>query len=174
MQNVRRSFSLFYNYQGFKFKVNVVVKGIDQSAVWYYAACDLCGQALTETFEVFYCTQHQIQTPQFMPKIPLLINDHTARMRVMIFGDHARDMTEELAMCTPEKSRDNIASEGSEAAQAETPPTLEKRNSTTDLDILAVEHEGNKTSTRSMTKKVKQRLSNAYCSVDFARRQTHP
>ncbi|OMO68755.1 DNA helicase PIF1, ATP-dependent [Corchorus capsularis] len=48
-----------------KFRVNVVVKGIDTSMLWYYVTCGVCLQALLDGFDGFFCTQHQIQTPQF-------------------------------------------------------------------------------------------------------------
>ncbi|OMO75625.1 Nucleic acid-binding protein [Corchorus capsularis] len=76
-----------------KFRVRTVIKNIDTSVHWCYAACGVCKQALSDGFDGLFCPRHQIQTPENTLKMPLVVRDHTARMKVMIFGELAEKMT---------------------------------------------------------------------------------
>ncbi|OMO91155.1 Nucleic acid-binding protein [Corchorus capsularis] len=76
-----------------KFNIHARVTGIDTSSRWYYPACGSCSLSLCNIGDNFYFADHKLQSPHFTVKIPLLVTDTTTRLKVMVFGDVAMEMT---------------------------------------------------------------------------------
>ncbi|OMO89364.1 DNA helicase PIF1, ATP-dependent [Corchorus olitorius] len=87
-----------------KFKIIANVTGIDTSGGWFYTTFPICSSQMLDGHGKLYCGEHKHQKPKLIVRLPLLVRDATAKLRLTIFGDLARVSIEGMPILADSES----------------------------------------------------------------------